>query len=199
MLRQTYRTGDTLIEVLFAITVFSMIAVGALTIMNRGTAIAQTSLETTLVRQQIDNQAESLRYLNAAYVAAVGNQADTTTGAASQWTAIEGKAVTTVIPFQSGTCTAPTTGNPFFIDSATATVRFIPVSGPGPYAYQAPPTYAQISGSGATVRPQGLWIVAVRPSTTAVFTDFYINACWWVSGSDTPETIGTVVRLYAPN
>lgn len=196
-LKLCYRAGDTLIEVLFAITVFSVIAVGALTIMNRGTAMAQTSLETTLVRQQIDNQAESLRYLNSAYVTAVGNKADTSVGAPSQWMSIPTNTEAPV--FKSDVCVAPTTGNPFFIDTSSATVRKIPSTvNAEPYSYQDPVTYAQILGTDEEAHPQGLWITAAHPSG-ANYTDFYINACWWVANSDVPSTIGTVVRLYVPS
>lgn len=57
-----FNRGDTLVEVLLGVTIFSLVAVVALETMNRGMAIAQYSLETTLVRQQVDAQAEMLRY-----------------------------------------------------------------------------------------------------------------------------------------
>ena len=56
--------GDTIIEVLLAVTIFSLVAVGSMVLMNRGVAMAQQSLETTLVRQQIDAQAEMLRFVH---------------------------------------------------------------------------------------------------------------------------------------
>src|ERR1035437_7179154 len=61
--------GDTLIEVLFAVSVFSLVAIGGLTIMNQGSNTTQRALEITLVRQQIDAQAEGLRFLHDAYIA----------------------------------------------------------------------------------------------------------------------------------
>jgi len=61
--------GDTIVEVLFAVTVFSVIAVGGLSLMNQGTAMAQRSLEIGLVRDQIDAQADALRYVHDAYIA----------------------------------------------------------------------------------------------------------------------------------
>ena len=70
LISERLNRGDTLIEVLFAVTVFSLVAVGGISIMNQGTAAAQRSLEITLVRQQIDSQAETLRFLNASYVSA---------------------------------------------------------------------------------------------------------------------------------
>lgn len=57
-----FNRGDTLVEVLLGVTIFSLVAVIALETMNRGMAIAQYSLETTLVRQQVDTQAEMIRY-----------------------------------------------------------------------------------------------------------------------------------------
>src|SRR5674476_81397 len=62
--------GDTLVEVLFATAVFSLVAVGCLSIMNQGAATAQRALEITLVRNEIDAQAETLRFLNASYIQA---------------------------------------------------------------------------------------------------------------------------------
>ncbi len=70
MLKFNHGRGDTIIEVLFAITIFSLLVVGSLSIMNQGSAIAQRSLEISLVRNEIDAQAETLRFLNASYVAA---------------------------------------------------------------------------------------------------------------------------------
>lgn len=61
--------GDTIVEVIFAITIFSLVAVGGLALMNSGTAISQRSLEIGLVRDQIDAQADALRYAHNAYMA----------------------------------------------------------------------------------------------------------------------------------
>lgn len=60
--------GDTIVEVIFAITIFSLVAVGGLALMNSGTAISQRSLEIGLVRDQIDAQADALRYAHNAYM-----------------------------------------------------------------------------------------------------------------------------------
>lgn len=74
--------GDTLIEVVVAVMVFSLVAVGAILLMNQGTAMAQRSLEIGLVRNQMDAQADALRYLHNAYV---GSQKQEDTMAAAQW------------------------------------------------------------------------------------------------------------------
>ena len=71
------RVGDTLIEVVLAIGIFSMVAIAVVAVMNGGTSSAQVSLETTLAREEIDTQAEALRFIHSAYVAGVSsNSAD---------------------------------------------------------------------------------------------------------------------------
>ena len=64
--------GDTLIEVLFAVSIFSAIVVGTIIIMNQGISSAQNALEINLVRNQIDTQAELLRHLNNAKLTSLG-------------------------------------------------------------------------------------------------------------------------------
>lgn len=61
------KKGDTLIEVTIAIGIFSMIAVAIVAVMSNGSAGAQTALETTLAREEIDTQAEALRFIHSAY------------------------------------------------------------------------------------------------------------------------------------
>lgn len=61
------KKGDTLIEVTLAIGIFSMIAIAITAVMSSGTSGAQTALETTLTREEIDTQAEALRFIQTAY------------------------------------------------------------------------------------------------------------------------------------
>lgn len=63
------KRGDTLVEVLCAVSVFSLITVATLSVMNQGSGVAQRALEITQVRSQIAAQAETLRFLNASYIA----------------------------------------------------------------------------------------------------------------------------------
>lgn len=60
--------GDTLVEVMFAVAIFGMVSIGAIGIMNHGVYTAQTALETTLARAEIDAQAEALRFIHNAYI-----------------------------------------------------------------------------------------------------------------------------------
>ena len=62
------KKGDTLIEVLLAVGIFSMIAISVVAVMSGGTSEAQLALETTLAREEIDAQAEALRYVHDSYI-----------------------------------------------------------------------------------------------------------------------------------
>lgn len=64
-----FKKGDTLIEVMLAVGIFSMVAVAVVAVMSNGTAGAQTALETTLAREEIDAQAEALRFIQSSYIA----------------------------------------------------------------------------------------------------------------------------------
>jgi len=64
-----YKRGDTLIEVLFAIVIFCLVAVIAVSLMNQGVATAQSSLEINMARNEIDAQAEALRFIQNSFLA----------------------------------------------------------------------------------------------------------------------------------
>ena len=63
------KKGDTLIEVTIAVGIFAMVAISIVAVMSGGTSSAQSALETTLTREEIDAQAEALRFIQAAYIA----------------------------------------------------------------------------------------------------------------------------------
>ena len=67
-IRRLVKKGDTLIEVIFAITVFSLISVLALQIMNKDLAMIQGALEAEMARNEIDAQAEALRFIQNAFL-----------------------------------------------------------------------------------------------------------------------------------
>ena len=64
-----YKKGDTLIEVTLAVGIFSMVAIAIVAVMSGGISGAQTALETTLTREEIDAQAEALRFIHSSYIA----------------------------------------------------------------------------------------------------------------------------------
>lgn len=68
------KKGDTLIEVTLAVGIFSMVAISVVAVMVSGTSNTQTALETTLAREEIDTQAEALRFIHSAYLADEGSE-----------------------------------------------------------------------------------------------------------------------------
>ena len=85
------KKGDTLVEVALAIGIFSMVAIAITSVISSSTAGTQTALETTLTREEIDTQAESLRFIQNAYAAnqneSSGNKVD------ALWQAIKEQAI----------------------------------------------------------------------------------------------------------
>lgn len=59
--------GDTIIEVSIAITIFSMVAALSISMMNSGVATAQGALESSMARNEIDAQAEAIRFIHDSY------------------------------------------------------------------------------------------------------------------------------------
>lgn len=206
--RQRFDAGDTIIEVLFSITIFSMIAVGGLATMNRGTTAVQTSLEMTQVRAQIDAQADMLRMLQQSYsqVYVPGKEDYAPDSYASVWKRItstgpSGLAKTTNpsvmgdIRTETGCAVAPSKA--FALNPAAIRVPLTTIN-------NEPATYAQVrlpASSSDTSAAEGIWIEAVRGGMTGGvggFTDFHIYSCWATAAGD-PTTLGTIVRLYEPN
>lgn len=62
------RRGDTIIEAMIAITIFSVVALLTISIMNTGLARAQVTLEITMARNEIDAQAETIRFIHNAFL-----------------------------------------------------------------------------------------------------------------------------------
>ncbi|MDR2063876.1 MAG: type II secretion system GspH family protein [Candidatus Nomurabacteria bacterium] len=71
------KRGDTVIEVIFATTIFGLIAVISISLMNSGISTAQAAVELTLARNEIDAQAEALRFIQNGFAAERENDATT--------------------------------------------------------------------------------------------------------------------------
>ncbi|MGH7196152.1 MAG: type IV pilus modification PilV family protein [Candidatus Saccharimonadales bacterium] len=175
--------GDTLVEVLMAIVIMSVVIVGAITMMSRGLAAAQIALEHSQVRLSINGQTELLRYLRDQYV--IDNQG----GAASVWRDI----ITTSNeqPSQYGDVCRVTpvkATSAFYLEKANNQVQkqaFDP---------SREPATAAVAG-------EGLWIEAAKSPNgiSPAYTDFVIRACWQASGSGGEQRTVTAVRLYDPS
>lgn len=192
--------GDTIIEVFFATAIAGAVILMTLTLMNRNLATIQMATENTIVRQNIDSQAEVLRFLKDEYMA---NRA-VNTGYPGTWkrilsTHVRNQASQFGINNVPGDCVppaaafyiapAPATGDQESADIANITLQ--PVS-TGEYNYDNITSSAQ-SG-------RGIWVEAVSPVFAAAdkarYVDFHIRACWDPPYNGQRATMGTIVRLY---
>ena len=218
------QAGDTLIEVLFAISIFATIMLGTIIIMNQGISSAQNALEINLVRNQMDTQAELLRHLNNAKLNSIGRAS---TEMSREWDRIVATASTeardygeiqnfdqcspTVASGGSVTGNSVIPDNAFFINPRTGMM----VASPGEPVSQLKPvqTFAQVQPDPTSSDPNAMvsnmiWVQAVRSGATAEDTqlrltsryDFHIRACWDSVGAGAGlMKLGTIVRLYVPN
>jgi type II secretory pathway pseudopilin PulG len=200
----TSTRGDTIIEVVVSFAIFSSVAVVALALMNQGLVSAQKSLEITQVRQQIDAQAETLRFMHHNYVL---NQAG---DAATKWNSITSEKVDVnkISKFSdaAGASECPSIPTHAFILNS----KNVSLHGGEPNSMtliDSPPPYSRIVYSeddSTLVSADGIWIEAVEDGLSSAtpgqvhFTDFHIRACWFSPGSSPVVTIGTIVRLYEP-
>lgn len=186
-----FNRGDTLVEVLLGVTIFSLVAVIALETMNRGMAIAQYSLETTLVRQQVDAQAEMLRYAHDMKNDTWKKLVDNNSVSVSAVNDNEGNLGVEKCPDDFSTKEFALAATPSLASKISI------LNNPGDY--KAAETYARVDGD--TKKTYGISVRLVKPSTTTGSRDSnkydaYIKACWMPVGSKMPATIGTIVRLY---
>jgi type II secretory pathway pseudopilin PulG len=183
--------GDTLVEVLLGVTIFSLVAVVALETMNRGMAIAQYSLETTLVRQQVDAQAEMIRYAHDMKNDTWKKLVDNNSVSVSAVNGNEGNLGVEKCPDDFSTKEFALAATPSLASKISI------LNNPGDY--KAAETYARVDSD--TKKTYGISVRLVKPSTTTGSRDSnkydaYIKACWMPVGSKMPATIGTIVRLY---
>ena len=191
-MRRALQRGDTLIEVVLAFAIFAMAAVSTIALINSGLATTQRNLETTLVRQQIDAQAEILRHLR-----------DTPDAA---WSSIIAPANLVNQPSAlANSCkTLESSDKAFYVQPTVdadnpENTSFARTEASSPH-YVKPVTYAKINYSDGATRSEGIWIQATKAEGNAANTitayDIYIHACWDSVGVNTPMTLGTIVRIY---
>jgi len=214
-LRRETRRGDTLVEVMVAVTVFSMIAVGTFMVMNGTMARAQGVLEETLARDEMDAQADTLQMIrNEAVVAIVLERAGDPF--LQGWRNIVSNATNTPPPalaISGDNCAAAlaTSGNAILLDPRHPTNALLT----GTRINQEPGTYPRLfygtgdndnivdrSGAGA-LRAEGIWIVPIQSGIRDASGrprnyDFHIRTCWHQSGTPVASTLGTIVRLHNP-
>lgn len=68
-LKSQTKRGDTIIEVMLAFAIFSLIVVVSITMMNLGLATGERSLELVTARNELNAQVEALRFIHSSYIA----------------------------------------------------------------------------------------------------------------------------------
>lgn len=181
-----YTRGDTIIEVLLAMTIFSAVVSSAMFVMNRSIGSAQRSLEITQVRAQIDTQVELLRHINSVAIVNIdpARTNSSTSNIANSWQQIRSASFTsgdTIPAFDrvreikdcSPEGAIPSSlrngsrVNAFFIDPRTGQVELVNTTDVRPNII-TPTTFARVvqeaSGGAGTSRPVShmVWIYAIR-------------------------------------
>ena len=102
-----FRHGDTLIEVALAIGIFSMVAIAVVAVVSGSMSSAQSALELTITREEIDAQAEALRFIQTSYIASGDTNFANNTKYAELWHAITERAkepTEEILKYNPGSC-----------------------------------------------------------------------------------------------
>ena len=242
------RMGDTLIEVTLAVGIFSMVAIAAMAVLSGGTSSAQTALEATLAREEIDAQSEAIRFIQSAALA----EDDAKGPYHAIWEKIIELSVTGYSTPSNQSCDAMysnsafTEGKAFVInthalgdyadryneatntnDKLGAIKKVLITSKDDKSKFIQTQTYPHLIYGNSTANTDkgtlinddsamtdlyaaaGIYVITVPDQGTSNiigandndakgFDDFYVQTCWYGSGSDTASTISTVIRLYNP-
>lgn len=179
-LERSSEQGDTLVEVLVALSVLAIVVVGAFSLMNKGVAQMYDSMERAEVRQLLNKQIELLNYARDQYFQKDDATADV--NAVMLWQSMESAASAATIPALDN-CT-DTSGGFSIQGSAQTNVQF--VSG-----------VAHAVASGFPAPDNGIWIQKIStPGAPVPYVDFYVRACWMQGSSPVMQVESSVVRLY---
>jgi len=216
MLTNPFKNGDTIVEVSFAVVIFGAIAIGAWISMNSSLSVAQSTLESTLARDEIDGQADALRFIHASALSAEAPNEYTET-----WRRITENVNHSAANLPFDTCeeglnqykTSSSYNvfllNPRNLDDSSAAFIDKDLIQPATVfpriLYGAGDETNEVNSSDRNATgAQGLWIVPQKGIPSGMSTsylgyfDFYIYACWDEGGRTVPSTLSTVVRLYDP-
>ncbi len=109
-----FKLGDTLIEVALAIGIFSMVAIAVVSVMSGSMSSAQSALELTLTREEMDAQAEALRFIQTSYIASGDTSLGNNTKYAQLWHEIADRAkepTKEILEFHPSSCNSLYSGS----------------------------------------------------------------------------------------
>lgn len=164
--------GDTLIEVLLATVVISIVIASAYSLTTRAARANQTALERTTVNNLMREQMEVIR------------GAHNTNRGGSFWQNIESRVTSATIPSTARTdCTPVDAANAFYVDTSTSIDYNLDSS---IQSYSSPSTFHPL---------YDVWVEIYQPPLVASFVDVYVRACWDGIGGQGIQTSGLVLRL----
>jgi len=162
------RRGDTIIEVLLATVVISIVIAGAYTLTNRATRINQTAIERTTVSNIMREQIELIR------------GARTTGIETAVWLEISGNRTSSTAPDYDA-CQS-TSNQAFYMDSNLDDFNnagFV-------IDYDNSINYNNLFR---------VWVEAYQPSGITDYIDFHVRACWEGIGGVNEQTASLVMRI----
>lgn len=177
--------GDTIVEVLFAMSVLAAVITITISLMNAGFAGVMASMDRTNVQALMNGQASLLRASRDRYA-----QGDTTAG----WStiiapAISGGYVNTVVPITDACKPTAQQGPRRFYLNPSAATPWVPVD------RSTSPTKRVGTLPSSS---DGMWVEVYKksPPSGPAYYDFYIKSCWTGYGSKAEQQTRIVVRLY---
>lgn len=171
--------GDTLVEVLLATAVLSLVMAGVFTLSNRATRLSQTANERTNVSNLMQEQAEYLR-------------AKFSTSSTAFWESFDnhdtgGSLISSTENYSyCDSAASPTIDDSFYLkpDLSVNLLGFDLTNG-------------KITDDGQNDDLYNIWIEAVDDdaNSPAKYTDFFIYACWEGIGGEQLQKSGLVLRF----
>jgi Tfp pilus assembly protein PilV len=162
----TSERGDTIIEVLLATVVVALVVSGAYNLTNRATRINQSSIERTLVSNQIREQVERIKG------AKIADDSDV-------WDEIVSKATGNTPDYS--VCVAEPSKSPFYL-------------APGVIDY-ADDTMVQTYTFNNDAYPADFFQVWVQATSYSGYIDFHVRGCWDGPGDEGAKQTGLIVRV----
>jgi len=186
-IKHSTERGDTLIEVLVAVSVFGVIVVGAFSLMSRGVAQMYDSMERSEVRLLLNEQVEALTYARDQHLVSqsgglLATQYDIEADRA--WQGVEAEFPQASVPALNAGCD----------DQENAFLLLIDGSG---YIQHSNTILSPIA-DGFPSPGNGIWMQKIDSDASAKvpYIDFYIRACWTQTSNPQTQVLSTVVRLY---
>lgn len=189
-IKRRLEQGDTLVEVMLAVAILSLVTVLTMALVNREHARALSSINRASVRSEINSQVELLWYFHDMGI----RVEDSNEG--KVWEEIKNNKTIALSAEQKDECTYG--ANSFYLDTSYIT----PVVGAIADVVKTPAGFvangdALYNENSWQVKPgRGIWIDADLNSSGGglEYIDFYVKACWTSIGGS-KELSSTVVRM----